>query len=141
MARGGKGKLTPELIKKAIDLLRAGNYKNTVCCLLGVPRRTWYSWEEKGRAIAEEGAPKRGLYLDFFLAVQNSEAVAEGMAVSGILQAGKNGCWQAYAWFLERKSPQRWGRKTEISGPNGTPLTPPSIQVVFSDVVDDDEAN
>lgn len=137
MARSTK--LTPELIKEAMDYLKAGNYKNTVCRLLGIPERTWYSWEAKGREIVEGTRRKSGLFLDFYLGVLNAEAQVEGKAACGILTAGHSGSWQALAWFLERKYPARWGRKTELSGPNGTPLTPPAIQVVFSDVASDED--
>jgi len=50
---------------------------------------------------------------------------AETRAVSGIMAAGRRN-WTAYAWYLERKFPDRWGRKDklqqEISGPNGQPV-------------------
>ncbi len=104
-------RLTRELIDKAVQFLRAGNYKNTVAKLLGIPERTWYSWEERGRKIEQGEERPRGLYLDFYNEVKGAEAHAEGSAVIGVLKAGESGNWQALAWFLERKYPKKWGRR------------------------------
>lgn len=59
-------------------------------------------------------------------AVKRSETTAEIGAVAGILSAGREGNWQALAWFLERKYSERWGRKErvlqELTGKDGAPL-------------------
>lgn len=100
---GRPTKLTPELLKKAEQLLAAGNYVTTVCDYLGIDRSTWYKWLEQGRKA------NKGLYFDFFHTVKKAESEAEIRAVTGILKAG-NTNWQAFAWFLERKYPDRWKR-------------------------------
>jgi hypothetical protein len=59
--------------------------------------------------------------------VDRSEAEAETMKVGRIVQAAQNGRWQAAAWWLERKHPERWAQhtkiKAELSGPDGAPIT------------------
>ena len=49
------------------------------------------------------------------------------MNVGRIVQAAQNGRWQAAAWWLERKHPERWAQhtkiKAELSGPDGAPIT------------------
>lgn len=109
---GRPSKLTPELVRKAEQLLAAGNYTTTVCDFLGIDRSTWYKWLEKGRKA------NRGLYFDFFNTIKRAEAESEVRAVTGILKAGANQ-WQAFAWFLERKFPERWRRDRETPGEDG----------------------
>lgn len=101
-------KLTPQLIADAEKYLKAGNYAITVISLLSISEKSWYRWLERGER------EKTGVYRDFYEAVKRGESVAEGGAVSEILRAGKEGNWQAFAWFLERKFPKRWGRKTVV---------------------------
>ena len=101
-------KLTPQLIADAEKYLKAGNYAITVISLLSISEKSWYRWLERGER------EKMGVYRDFYEAVKRGESVAEGGAVSEILRAGKEGNWQAFAWFLERKFPKRWGRKTVV---------------------------
>lgn len=101
-------KLTPQVIADAEKYLKAGNYAITVISLLSISEKSWYRWLERGER------EKAGIYRDFYEAVKRGESVAEGGAVSEILRAGKEGNWQAFAWFLERKFPKRWGRKTVV---------------------------
>jgi hypothetical protein len=85
--------------------------------MLGVGESTWYRWLEKGRYSKD-----RSIYREFWESIQKAEAAAEARAVSGVMAAGRRN-WTAYAWYLERKFPDRWGRKDkvqqEISGPGG----------------------
>ena len=55
-----------------------------------------------------------GKFFEFQEAVQQAEAVAEAERVRLILKAGKYDDWKANAWYLERKYPERWGRKERI---------------------------
>lgn len=114
---GRRLKLTPELIEQAAKLIAGGNYASTVFQMLGVGESTWYRWLEKGR-----DSKGRSIYREFWESIQKAEAAAEARAVSGVMAAGRRN-WTAYAWYLERKFPDRWGRKDkvqqEISGPGG----------------------
>ena len=115
---GRKTKLTKELIAEAEKLLRAGNYACVVAEHLGIGETTWYAWIERGEK------EKRGLFREFRESIKRAESTAEIGAVAGVLTAGRDGNWQALAWFLERKYPSRYGRRIvqEISGPGGGPL-------------------
>jgi hypothetical protein len=53
-------------------------------------------------------------YLLFKRDVDIARAAAEIEAVGEVRDAGKNGSWQASAWFLERSFPQRWARHRDI---------------------------
>ncbi|PTM58370.1 hypothetical protein [Desmospora activa] len=108
MRAGRKSKLTPELIDKATKLIAAGNYVGTVCNYLGIGETTWYRWMSEGEKAT------RGRYREFRDAIKRAESAAEMRAVNGIVQAGSKN-WQALAWYLERKHPDRWGRREQMN--------------------------
>ncbi len=118
---GRKTKLTPELQQKAVQLIAAGNYVSVACQYLGVSESTWYRWMEEGEKA------KSGKKREFWESIKKAESAAEMRAVNGIIQAGSKN-WQAYAWYLERKFPDRWGKRQKIdaqmehSGPDGGPI-------------------
>ncbi|MDQ0417577.1 transposase-like protein [Croceifilum oryzae] len=117
MPGGRPEKLTPEIQQKIVDSLRMGNYIETAAAYSGISKSTLYDWLKKG---ARE---ENGKYKNFSDAVQKAMAEAEMRDVAVISQASKEN-WQASAWRLERKYPNRWGRKTqhEISGKDGKPI-------------------
>lgn len=110
---GRKPKLTKELITDAENLIKAGNYTETVCSYLGIHKSTWYRWMQEGETS------KSGLKREFYDSIKGAEAFAEIRNVNVIQNAAKE-IWQASAWYLERKFPDRWGRqdkqKVEHSG-------------------------
>lgn len=113
--RGRKLILDAELINEAEKLLSEGHYIKTVCEYFGISQQTWFNWLNKGeeyRELPEEERyekPNAILYIEFFEAVKRASAKAEMDAVKAIKQHGKRK-WQAYAWFLERRFRDRWGR-------------------------------
>ncbi|MDQ0417907.1 transposase [Croceifilum oryzae] len=117
MKKGRPEKLTDEIQQKIVDSLRMGNYIETAASYSGISKTTLYDWLKKG---ARE---ETGKYMVFSNAVQVAMAEAEMRDVAVIAQASKDN-WQAAAWRLERKYPNRWGRKTqhEISGKDGKPI-------------------
>ena len=58
--------------------------------------------------------------------------MTELRAAQGIMRAGDVD-WKAWAWFLERRYPKRWGRKdTAIhENPDGTPLVMSPQQITI----------
>lgn len=108
-------KLTPETQDRIVTALRAGNYQETAARYAGIDGATFYRWMERGTEETE------GIYSEFCEAVENAKAAAEVRDVALIDLAAQDGSWQAAAWKLERKFPNRWGRvtRTEISGPDG----------------------
>ena len=56
---------------------------------------------------------KSGAYRDFYLAVEQARAEAESIQVVRVSQAANNGSWQAAAWLLERRHPERWAKATD----------------------------
>jgi hypothetical protein len=117
---GRKLKLTPAFIAEAAKLIGNGNTVSNVAPYMGITETTWYRWMEKG----EESTI--GIMREFYESIKKAQPVARIAAISGILQAGKEGNWQAFAWYLERTDPDNFGRKDrikqEITGKDGGPV-------------------
>lgn len=114
--------LTPELSEKICNVLRAGNYIETAANYAGVTRNTFYRWLRRG-ARAEEADDTSNLeapYRAFHAAVSESMAAAEIRDVALIAKAATDQ-WQAAAWRLERRYPEKWGRRErhEHTGKDG----------------------
>ncbi len=118
MARPSK--LTTEVQERIVSALRAGNYQDTAASYAGISAKTFYEWMNRGKS----DDPAEEIYSEFREAVLKAKADAEIRDVALIDRAANDGSWQAAAWKLERKYPQRWGRvqRTEISGPEGQPV-------------------
>lgn len=103
-----KSKLTRELIDKAAELIKAGNFQKHVAQALGIPEGTWYRW------LSEGEKEKKGLKREFYESIKKAEAEAIARNVEIIQKAAKIGNWQAAAWWLERKFPDEWGKKDKL---------------------------
>lgn len=115
MAR--QSKLTPETQQKIVDAIAKGNYLETAAALGGITYKSLNNWMNKG------AANKGDEYVQFFHAVKRAEAEAEAARVERINSAGKDGNWQADAWYLERRYPDRWGKRVqEVTGKDGGPI-------------------
>lgn len=70
----------------------------------------------------KRGAAGEQPYSDFLVAVQKAESDAIDKALDRIKTAGEKS-WQASAWWLERRYPQRFGRIIrEYQGKGGGPV-------------------
>jgi hypothetical protein len=106
-SRGQAGRpllLTDEVQERIVSALRAGAYIETAAAYSGIARPTLYLWIKKGRA------DPRGRYGVFVDAVDRAIADSEVRDLALITRAATNQ-WQAAAWKLERRSPDRWGRR------------------------------
>ena len=108
MPGGRPTKLTPAVQARIVAHLRAGNYIETAAAAAGITKETLYDWLRRG--AAETFGPHR----QFSDAVQEAQAAAETDMVRLVATAAKEQ-WQAAAWHLERKFPDRWGRRTEVT--------------------------
>lgn len=111
--------LTPEIHNRVIAYIKAGGYVETAAAAAGVNKSTLYNWLKRG---AKEDA---GIYRDFSESVEKAMAEAEMIDVARINKAAQDGVWQAAAWRLERKHPDRWGKKEkhEHTGADGGPIS------------------
>ena len=134
MAAGRPTKLTSETHARIVQAIQAGNYIETAAAYAGISKNTLYEWLRRGAREKERLASNRRArpkkaeqpYLEFADAVEKALAEAEVRDVVTVLKAADAGQWQAAAWRLERKFPDRWGRRDkvqqEISGPDGGPV-------------------
>ncbi|MCH9647761.1 MAG: hypothetical protein K0U98_05950 [Deltaproteobacteria bacterium] len=105
---GRRTKLTPEVQTKIVTAIRAGNYACVAAEYAGITEATFYGWLRRGR---EAG---KGIYFEFLQSVKGAEREAEVRAVA-LVQKHMEGNWTAAMTFLERKFPQRWGRRDRLS--------------------------
>lgn len=70
----------------------------------GVSYDTLNEWMKKGERL------KRGKFFNFSESIKKAKAQAELLLVERIHDHGEKE-WQANAWILERRHPERWGRR------------------------------
>lgn len=113
-------KLNPKVHHKIVATLQAGAFQTTAAQNAGITPKTFWAWLERGameEARVEEGFEpnaEEAKYVRFKKDVEIARACAEVEAVTNVRDAGRNGTWQASAWFLERSFPQRWSRNREL---------------------------
>jgi len=96
---------TPETIGKVLALLRNAVPINGACAIAGVHKGTWYGWlkTDPGLKQAHDDA------------IEASEATL-------VLELRKETAWQAKAWLLERRFPERWRKRDQVEQVyNGAP--------------------
>ena len=145
--RGRPTKLTPELIERIRLGMSSGAYIETASAQAGINPDTLRDWLRKG------AAGKSALHRQFSATIEKAEAEAEMRALATIQEFGRGMMvdvvtttvkgtgpnaitetkterrpvreWTAAAWYLERRRPQRWGRRVvELQGKDGTALSP-----------------
>lgn len=100
--------------------IKEGNYIETASAYAGIDKSTLYDWLKRGerekQRIKSDNSAKikkdEAKFVQFSNAVQKALAESEMRDVSVIGKAAENQ-WQAAAWRLERKFPEKWGRKFE----------------------------
>ncbi len=103
---GRKTILTPELQDAVVKRIRAGNYIKVACLAVGIGVSTYFEWLKKG----EEG---RQPYAEFTDTIKKAEAEAHVNYVA-IVASHAPKQWQAAAWWLERRFPDKWGRRDKL---------------------------
>ena len=102
---------SPDKTSALLAALTEGNYRVTACRVAGIGETTLASMFK--RAAAGNVAA-----IALSEAIEKAEALAERQVVAkwrNAIDAGPQ-YWAAAATFLERKSPDRWGRRQEDSG-------------------------
>jgi len=101
--------------------VRAGNYLEVAAAFAGIHRSTLFDWMRRGARERErrlKGEPpnvEEDAFVEFSDAIQKALAEAEVRDVAIIGKAAQEH-WQAAAWRLERKFPERWGRRDRLEG-------------------------
>lgn len=109
---------TPEVRERILAALRQGNYMETACTYAGVSAPTVRKWVVKGM---KPNAPAE--FAEFARDVAEAQASIEVRHVQTISRTAlgvidpQSGIylltpdWHAAAWFIERKYPERWGKR------------------------------
>lgn len=77
----------------------AGHYREVACKLAGIGK-VLLNWLKRGER------ERSGIYHELYLAVERAEV----FHLKNIETASAKS-WFATAWFLERKHPERWGKR------------------------------
>ena len=111
MARTGRPQKlmeNPAITAVVVDGIERGLYLETAAALAGIDKSTLWRWLKRG------ARDKSGAYHEFCNAVKGAMARAESNLLD-ILQTAatrkKSPDWTAAAWILERRHPEKWGRK------------------------------
>lgn len=139
----GSTKLTKDIQDKIVSAIRLGNYMETAAAYAGISKDTLYAWLKRGQREKEkkEKDPSYEIpkyerqFVRFSDAVEKALAEAEMRDVMIIYEASKEQ-WQAAAWRLERKFPDRWGRKLSVEGKQE--LIIPRVEIVYENTDTED---
>jgi len=118
---GRPTKLTYELIDQIADLVREGNYIETASAVVGLDKVSLYRWLKRGAREEErlaknpklKGKTEEKIFIEFSNAVKKAMAESEADDLENIKKASRED-WKASAWRLERRFPNRWGRKEKV---------------------------
>ncbi|NOZ27976.1 MAG: transposase [Chloroflexi bacterium] len=105
---GRRTKLTPEVQEKICNFVRQGLTYEVAARAAGISESTFYRWRRRG-----EGA-RSGKFRQFWEALKKAEAEAESSLVQQIQKEARGGTWQAAAWILERRYPERWAKRDRV---------------------------
>lgn len=94
---GRRSKRTPAVVSAVLEALAAGHARWPAAALAGIGGTTLARWIEDDPDLAAR--------------VAQAEALAEANHLAVITRAAEAGTWQAAAWWLERRAPERWGRR------------------------------
>lgn len=99
----------PEDIREQIyEYVRGGVPPDTAAVHLGVNRRTYSRWRHRGEAENAEEP-----YATFVARIEEALAAWETTDILRIGNASKE-FWTAAAWRLERRLPDRYGKRTKV---------------------------
>lgn len=134
----GWGRLTPSVRERILTALRAGNSRMVAMQYGGIPQGTWHGWMQRADPAHPNFAPR---YAEFKAEIELAETDAEVRAVNAIMRAGLvNGDTKSLQWWLERRHPDRWGRRDRLalSGPNDGPVQVQATYLDLGSLSDDD---
>jgi len=148
---GRKTKLNEKITKELVSLLKSGCFVEQCVRTVGITKTIYYRWLKRGEAEItrfedefEDNEKAKIIrselkYVAFVDAIREAEESAETAAVINI-KANFLEDWKASAWFLERRYPQRWGRKiVGFSSDDGTKSFADAFSEALKEADDYDE--
>lgn len=125
---GRRTKCTAELTEAIAETLRAGNYLCVAAEANGISEATIHAWRARGREELERladnprarGLQSEAIFVEFLEATMRAEGEAEQKCVRLISAEIDDGNVDAAFRYLERRHPQRWGKRTHEVTIGGT---------------------
>lgn len=122
MKIGRPTKLNEKVQADIVKVIQEGNYIETASAYAGIHKSTLYDWLKRGerekQRVLKDGRRRikknERQYVEFSNAVEKALAESEMKDVSLIGKAAETQ-WQASAWRLERKFPDKWGRRNRTT--------------------------
>jgi transposase-like protein len=106
--RGRPTKLTPQVHRRVVKLLRAGAFLDHVADDIGIDESTLRDWVRRG--LSEPGS----IFEEFSLAVRRATSAAEIDALGTLANAAK-GDWKAVEPFLRMRNPRRYAPNVRLA--------------------------
>ena len=100
MSGEANSKMSEPRVQLALAVLREGGTLTAAAGVVEVHRATLYSWMKRSATFRD--------------AVKDAEGQAEAKYVHNVAKAADSGIWQASAWMLERRWPEKYGARTRI---------------------------
>ena len=117
-----KEKLTKEGIEKAVKYCRAGLPDCQIAAILGVPKTTYSRWINHPTTSNQRELCER---------LKKADAEREANLVSRIMRASDD-TWQAAAWLLERRYPERYAKPTRPEDNTDTAVLKAAKELISS---------
>jgi transposase len=105
-------KLNKDMIEKIAYFVSQGNYYVTACRCVGLSDPSFFEYMKRGEKDIENGV--ESIFADLVKALKTAEGEAEAVRVARIQAAGVKGNWLADMTHLERRHPERWGRRDRL---------------------------
>ena len=99
---GRPSKFVPEAAAAVLEHVRRGAPRHIAANAAGLGRSTLMRWMARGKK------ERRGQFRDFWDALKKAEAELIIELVQRINAAAERGTWQAAAWTLERRYPEKF---------------------------------
>lgn len=108
--------LTPVIHQTIVDMVSQGNFLNVAVRAAGISSDIFRGWMNKASIVNQERMNKQEVavampYILLMNDISAAVAQAEIDRVGIIDTASKNGHWTGAAWWLERRFPDRWGKR------------------------------
>lgn len=106
-------KLDEELIKKLSGYIAKGSYAITACQCCGLAEKTFYDYINQGNRDIENN--EETIFSQLVKSLKSAEAECEHALASMIKETALDKKeWLPAMTFLERRHPERWGRRDRL---------------------------
>jgi transposase len=117
--------LDEEIVERLLQAIKLGAFTEHACHYAGITSATFRKWRQYAMDDIEP-------YKSFWKEVNLAESEAIVRRIARIEKAGVEGSWQADAWVLERKYPDKFGRREKVTL-QADPNAPIEVELQWAD--------